>query len=491
VTLPGKGDRWRRTSWTAGEYPSSPPPSHHHGYPRPGSRPRTLVEVPLLTEAVTRSEPQPIQPGRKTVDVLQSTLDPTSRPFTPASFKSALSLQSNNSYEDTSAASVKSKSQHEVEEYFSYFGNAGPLPTSKACSDGSFSTSVLSKAESSTQSHGSFFADDPLILPDLDTSIDELLQDCLVKRKHPSVPTIIPDVPLPILPLFSSHWSGKSRPPLLPTPKNFPPYGPRSVPAPIYEAEEESVSSSLMSNPFLELHLPAMSTSAPVANYEYKKTFEGEVEETNLRSKRSNMMEHLGKKPNIVSMLHLDKPPSSSLPRSSLSMSSCQEDVGHKDNSPPQLEKGSLFSEDWDPSFPRLEPCSLLDSHPVPDEYMVAKVIGGKLPLIKLGNCHTDLLFFLFYAWVKDTTHLMAAYLLFERGWRYHMVEKVWLARWPGVTPEKKTGDWEEGLYQYFDVKAWRRIPGWFRLKYVELAEKTGVPQEGLDAMFSKCARNI
>lgn len=103
---------------------------------------------------------------------------------------------------------------------------------------------------------------------------------------------------------------------------------------------------------------------------------------------------------------------------------------------------------------------------------MVAKVIGGNLPLIKLGNCHTDLLFFLFYAWVKDTMQLMAAYLLFERGWRYHMVEKVWLARWPGVTPEKKTGDWEEGLYQYFDVKAWMRMPGWFRLKYEELAER-------------------
>ena len=69
---------------------------------------------------------------------------------------------------------------------------------------------------------------------------------------------------------------------------------------------------------------------------------------------------------------------------------------------------GSRPSEDWDPSFPRLEPCSLLDSHPVPDEYMVAKVIGGKgkLPLIKLGNCHTDDLFFLFYAWVEDTTQL-------------------------------------------------------------------------------------
>ena len=43
------------------------------------------------------------------------------------------------------------------------------------------------------------------------------------------------------------------------------------------------------------------------------------------------------------------------------------------------------------------------------------------------------------------------------------------LARWPGVTPEKKTVEWEEGLYQYFDVKVWKRIPGWFRLNYEQL----------------------
>ena len=35
--------------------------------------------------------------------------------------------------------------------------------------------------------------------------------------------------------------------------------------------------------------------------------------------------------------------------------------------------------QDWDPAFPVLEPSSLLDPHPVPDEYMVAKVIGGNL----------------------------------------------------------------------------------------------------------------
>ena len=134
----------------------------------------------------------------------------------------------------------------------------------------------------------------------------------------------------------------------------------------------------------------------------------------------------------------------------------------------------------WNPGYPTREPASLLSSHPVPDEYMVTKVIGAKLPLIKLANCHTDLLLFLFYAWQEDITQLVAASLLFERGWRFHTVEKIWIARWPGVTPENKTTEWEEGLYQYFEVKTWRRVPGWFRLVYSQLAEKTEILEKDL-----------
>ncbi|MCP4485318.1 MAG: hypothetical protein GY823_12260, partial [Flavobacteriaceae bacterium] len=88
------------------------------------------------------------------------------------------------------------------------------------------------------------------------------------------------------------------------------------------------------------------------------------------------------------------------------------------------------------------------------------------------GMSHTDLLFFLFHAGHGDRLQLTAASLLFERGWRFNMVDKVWLARWPGITPTEKTAEWEEGLYQYFDPRAWRRVPARFRLLYSELAEK-------------------
>jgi hypothetical protein len=40
------------------------------------------------------------------------------------------------------------------------------------------------------------------------------------------------------------------------------------------------------------------------------------------------------------------------------------------------------------------------------------------------------------------------------------------------MMPEEKTQCCEEGVYQYFDVREWRRIPGWFKLNYCELAKK-------------------
>ena len=133
----------------------------------------------------------------------------------------------------------------------------------------------------------------------------------------------------------------------------------------------------------------------------------------------------------------------------------------------------SLF--DWEPELIGLFSGSLLESFPLPDEYMTSRVIGQKLQPVKLLSCHTDLLFFLFYAFQEDTLQLVSATLLFERGWRYHKQDQVWLARWPGVTPERKTGEWEEGLYQYFDVKVWKRIPGWFRLNYDQLGKSVNL----------------
>ena len=315
------------------------------------------------------------------------------------------------------------------------------------------------------------------MLPDFDNLVEEIhMQDDTLKQNRPMARKTTPDVgsnvlPPPILP-FTSHWSGKARPPLLPTPKNFPPYGPCTVAAqpPIYEeADENSFGSVLLSNPILQLPQPVKSSNS-AQSFLSKKPFMVDIVEYNNNKSPTNVefQEVVGqaRKPDVVSILLRDQASAVGKPRLSLS-SIYSESITDESKDLKDVQ------DHWDPSFPILTPPSLLDSHPVPDEYMVAKVVGNKLPTIKLGNCHTDLLLFLFYVWVEDTMQQMAACLLFERGWRFHMLEKVWLARWPGVTPERKTTEWEEGLYQYFDVKAWRRIPGWFRLKYVQLAEKS------------------
>jgi len=123
----------------------------------------------------------------------------------------------------------------------------------------------------------------------------------------------------------------------------------------------------------------------------------------------------------------------------------------------------------------------------VPPEYQMSHVIGDRIRPINIRQEHTDLLFFLFYTMHGDAVQLVAASLLFERGWRFHKQQRIWLARWPGVRPEEKTTSFEKGLYQYFDMNTWKRIPGWFRLDYCQLAEKTVVPED-LKTMYTKYA---
>ena len=61
----------------------------------------------------------------------------------------------------------------------------------------------------------------------------------------------------------------------------------------------------------------------------------------------------------------------------------------------------------------------------VPDEYLTANRIRGKVPTVELQRSHTDLLFFLFYAGHGDRLQLTAASLLFERGWRFNIPNQV------------------------------------------------------------------
>ncbi|KAG5675906.1 hypothetical protein PVAND_005765 [Polypedilum vanderplanki] len=101
---------------------------------------------------------------------------------------------------------------------------------------------------------------------------------------------------------------------------------------------------------------------------------------------------------------------------------------------------------------------------PVPSEYLINVAIRDKLAQMKMKQYKDDLLFFLFYTNCGDVMQLAAANELYNRDWRYHIEEKIWLMRVPGHTNYDKSGTIERGTYYYFDATNWRRVPKEFQI---------------------------
>jgi len=285
-----------------------------------------------------------------------------------------------------------------------------------------------------------------LLPADLDTTLDEL--DMLESPIKPRdfAPPVQPKFSAPILSL-TDRW-GTTRPPLLPTPPNFPPYGPRTLPALCLSHFDDAKAAPKPPPEEVQRAVTTPSSAPPtVATFTFP-----EVAERRVRT----ITEGSAGQPDI-------------------------EVLEAKYGWPPSSPGGEPEPPLWTPDFPPAPQPSILDLTPeLPEEYLTAGRIGGKVPPVELQRSHTDLLFFLFYAGHGDRLQLTAASLLFERGWRFNIPNQVWLARWPGITPTEKNSDWEEGLYQYFDPRLWRRIPATFRLHYSELAEKTVVAAEDI-----------
>ena len=514
-TTPGKaGDRWRKMSWAAGEntgcissVPPSPPKPVHFNYQKPLhlARPRTLLEVPLLQSKVQDTNEQ--KPSviaaftAQTAGPFQSTLDPNSRPFTPASTKepspspmSELISRSRSMEHQASLAMDRPITRESLNHPNRNMESCGLSFTSSdledisasesasfleliTASEKSLTMSNTSGLESLSTSKNSYseaskLAEDPLpedpksLLPQqLDSSFDENKEKSSKSSNDPKLSFLAADLPPPVFPFET--WSGKRviQTPkhfpgqgLLPTPKNFPNYGPKQT----HKTEEEVsfLPGSTSSSPKPRMIQGRGEVASTGFIQDFMRSTLGISDSTGLDFKRKNLQSQLSSrqtgKPSLPSTLNVGN-----LREVELS----KEDPGSLGLS----WQKSLF--DWEPELVSLFSGSLIESYPVPDEYMTSRVIGQKLQPVKLLSCHTDLLFFLFYAYQEDMLQLVSATLLFERGWRYHKQDQVWLARWPGVTPERKTGEWEEGLYQYFDVKVWKRIPGWFRLNYDQLGK--------------------
>ncbi|XP_061523438.1 CCR4-NOT transcription complex subunit 2-like isoform X2 [Phycodurus eques] len=99
-----------------------------------------------------------------------------------------------------------------------------------------------------------------------------------------------------------------------------------------------------------------------------------------------------------------------------------------------------------------------------------------QLAAIKLSRYGEDLLFYLYYMNGGDLLQPLAAVELFNRDWRYHKEERVWITRAPGMEPSLKTNAYERGTYYFFDCLNWRKVAKEFHLEYDKLEERAHVP---------------
>ncbi|XP_049826301.1 putative uncharacterized protein DDB_G0267840 isoform X2 [Aethina tumida] len=118
--------------------------------------------------------------------------------------------------------------------------------------------------------------------------------------------------------------------------------------------------------------------------------------------------------------------------------------------------------------FPRGPPQPQSVPNYLVPEYILSDPVRLRLPMMDLGRYQDDLLFYLFYLDV-DNLQIEVAEELYNRGWRCHMEEKVWITAIPGMVPFDKTFIYERGMYYFFDVEDWRIVAKVFHLDYSKM----------------------
>ncbi|GAB1597619.1 hypothetical protein Ahia01_000038500 [Argonauta hians] len=105
-------------------------------------------------------------------------------------------------------------------------------------------------------------------------------------------------------------------------------------------------------------------------------------------------------------------------------------------------------------------------------EYTNNYKIKGQLPPLQLRRYTDETLFFLFDMCIRDSKQLMAALELYDRGWRYHKLEKIWITKIAGVTPEVCQPDCEGGIYIYFNKETRQKEFGKFLIFYSHIENR-------------------
>lgn len=76
-------------------------------------------------------------------------------------------------------------------------------------------------------------------------------------------------------------------------------------------------------------------------------------------------------------------------------------------------------------------------------------------------------------------TFLLTLCCRYNREWRYHTEEKVWITPAPGLGVAEKTSTYERGTYYFFDTTSWRKVAKEFHLEYSKLENRPTVPPTG------------
>ncbi|KAI1727935.1 NOT2 / NOT3 / NOT5 family domain-containing protein [Ditylenchus destructor] len=132
------------------------------------------------------------------------------------------------------------------------------------------------------------------------------------------------------------------------------------------------------------------------------------------------------------------------------------------------------FGGPWAPA-----PCRIQDLDvKVPEEYLTNATIRDKLPNIKLNKLTEDVLFYLFYNCPGEVYQVAAASELYQRDWRFHKQERVWLTKTTYAShPNPANG---ASSYYVFDPVQWRKIP---REMILDQKHLEGKPSAHLNAM--------
>nr|CAH8864782.1 unnamed protein product [Trichobilharzia regenti] len=88
--------------------------------------------------------------------------------------------------------------------------------------------------------------------------------------------------------------------------------------------------------------------------------------------------------------------------------------------------------------------------YPVPPEYLIRHLITDRLPDPPMNQLSEETLFWLFYNCCREEAQLVVAKELYQREWRFHKKEQIWLTRIVGANFTSDNNS-EQGDYYFWD----------------------------------------